>query len=433
MPPKKQKKKKPATKGSGFPLFKSLLWICVVLLTGLTLFVVMHLPLRNTPSKSGTVQSPVARKDSEAPAARSQKKPRPEPAPVWNASVQKEQAQVYEAPIDDFDAKVRSVDLAILMGLAAQGESESLMRHRAVEVRRHRGQEFYYQNLTITLGHEVFPFLAELKKNLDQLGTDFSLQTVDNNPRDLEISILGEPTHHIFLPLALVPEPEPEAQTARASRLVIIIDDLGESMAVAKRLASLPFAVSFSVLPHNTKARQVANLARQENLELLLHLPSEPEGYPKLANSGPGTLRVNMTPAVLEQTLVDNLARLPDVDGVNNHMGSRLTQDKKAMTVVLKHLQGQGKFFVDSLTTPKSCVRDVSKTLGMRYYRRHIFLDNTAKEHAVLLQLKKAESLAKRTGLAVAIGHPYPATLSALESWAKSRDMHVVVCKIQDI
>lgn len=431
MPPKKRKKKTP--KGSGFSLFKSLLWICVVLLTGLTLFVAMHLPLRHAPSTSGTVQPPVAHKASEAPAARSRKKPQPEPAPVWNASVQKEQAQAYEAPVDDFDAKVRSVDLAILMGLGAQGESESRLRHRAVEVRRHRGQEFYYQNLTINLGHEVFPFLAELKKNLDQLGSEFSLQTVDNNPRDLEISILGEPTHHISLPLALVPEPEPEAQTAKAPRLVIIIDDLGESMTVAKRLAALPFAVSFSVLPHNTKARQVSNLARQENLELLLHLPCEPEGYPKSANSGPGTLRVNMTPAVLEQALVDNLALLPDVDGVNNHMGSRLTQDKTAMTVVLGHLQGQGKFFVDSLTTPKSCVRDVSKTLGMRYYRRHIFLDNTAKEHAILLQLKKAESLARRTGLAVAIGHPYPATLSALESWAKTRDMNVVVCKIQDI
>lgn len=433
MPPKKRKKKKPAAKASSFSLFKSLLWICVVLLTGLTLFVVMHLPLKNAPSKPGNVQPPVAHKAPERSDAQSRKEPRPKQPSVRDVPAQKNQTLAYEAQIDDFDAKVRNVDLAILKGLAAQGGSESLMRHRTVELRRHGGQEFYYQNLTINLGQEVFPFLAELKRNLDQLGPGFSLKTVDNNPRDLEISILGEPTHHIFLPLSLVPEAPVEVQTVKAPRLVIIIDDLGESMAVAKRLADLPFAVSFSVLPYNTKARQVADLARQRDLELLLHLPCEPEGYPKSANSGPGTLRVNMTPAVLEQTLADNLARLPEVDGVNNHMGSRLTQDKKAMTVVLGHLQGRGKFFVDSLTTSKSCVRDVSKTLGLRYYRRHIFLDNTAKEHAILLQLKKAESLARRTGLAVAIGHPYPATLSALESWAKTRDMSVVICKIQDI
>lgn len=431
MPPKKSKKKKPAAASPRFSLFKSLLWISVVLMTGLTLFVALHLPLKDGARTPGAVQTPAARQDNGRPAPGVRGEAAAPDVSAGETQVRKKAEQVYEARIDDFDAKVRGVDLAILMGLAAQGESQNIMRHRAVEVRRHGGQEFYYQNLTIDLGHEAFPFLAELKKNLDQLGPEFSLKTVGGNPRDLEISVSGEPTHHIFLPLPNTPEPDPP--TVAAARLVIVIDDLGESMSVANRLANLPFPVSFSVLPHNTKARQVAELARQKNLELLLHLPCEPEGYPTAANSGPGTLRVNMSPAVLERTLADNLARLPEVDGVNNHMGSRLTQDKKAMTVVLGHLHGRGKFFLDSLTTPRSCVREVSESLGMRYYRRHIFLDNTAKEHAILLQLRKAESLARRTGLAVAIGHPYPATLSALEAWAKSRDMSVVICKIQDI
>jgi len=240
---------------------------------------------------------------------------------------------VYEAQSDDFETKVRNVDMAILMALAAQGESQNIMRHKAVEARDHDGQEFFYQNLTITLSQDVFPFLSQLKQNLDQLAPEVSLATVGGNPRDLEISILGEPTHHLFLPLSLPPEPAPP--TVAAPRLVIIIDDLGESMTVAKRLAGLPFKVSFSVLPHNTKAREVAALARKENRELLLHLPCEPDGYPKTANSGPGTLRVNMSEAVLEQTLVDNLARLPEVDGVNNHMGSKLTRDRKAMKMSL--------------------------------------------------------------------------------------------------
>jgi polysaccharide deacetylase 2 family uncharacterized protein YibQ len=308
------------------------------------------------------------------------------------------------------------------------------MRHKAVEARVHNGQEFFYQNLTVSLGHDVFEFLTRLKQNISQLEPEASLTTVDGNPRDLEISILGEPTHHLFLPLRLPPEPtESKEPVASSPKLVIVIDDLGESLATAKRLAALPFKVTFSVLPHNTKARQVAELARRDGLELLLHLPCEPEGYPKAANSGPGTLRTNMSEAALERALVDNLARLPEVDGVNNHMGSKLTQNAKAMTVVLAHLKGRGKFFLDSLTTPKSCVREVSKKLGMRYYRRHMFLDNSASEHAILLQLRKAESLAKRTGLAVAIGHPYPATLSALENWARTRDMGITICTIQDI
>jgi|GEM_PF-770633 len=440
MPPKKRKgKKAPA----GFPklsLFRALLWPCIILVTGLSLFLALRLPLRAPESTSpgpqappverpAPVQPPVEPTVPTTPAAPAPSQERGAPKPSEQAT-----AQAYEAQTDDFDTRVRNVDLAILLALESAGGRDIVMRHKAVEARVHNGQEFFYQNLTVSLGQDVFDFLARLKQNISQLEPQASLATVDGNPRDLEISILGEPTHHLFLPLTLPPEaPEPDEPVAAAPKLVIVIDDLGESMAAAKRLAELPFKVTFSVLPHNTKARQVAGLARQEGLELLLHLPSEPDGYPKTADSGPGTLRTNMSEAALERTLVDNLARLPEVDGVNNHMGSKLTRDAKAMTVVLAHLKGRGKFFLDSLTTPKSCVREVSRKLGMRYYRRHIFLDNSATEHAILLQLRKAESLAKRTGVAVAIGHPYPATLSALETWARTRDKGVTICAIKDI
>jgi hypothetical protein len=434
MPPKKSKGKKARqARLPKLPMFRILLWGCVVLLTGLTLFLALRLPLRQQPVRPENASRPPA--TAQLPARPPSEAQEPDVRPQVGADNETDPSKAvhgdYEAQQDDFEAKVRGVDLAILMALASQGESQDIMRHRAVEERIHEGQGFFYQNLTINLGHDVFPFLSQLKRNLDQLGPEVVMVTVNENPRDLEISIQGAPTHHLFLPLQLMPEPLEPVVTA--PRLVIVIDDLGESMAVAKRLASLPFKVSFSVLPHNSKARPVADLARREGLELLLHLPSEPDGYPRTANSGPGTLRVGMTPAQLERALVDNLARLPDVDGVNNHMGSKLTRDKNAMRIVLAHLHGSGKFFLDSLTTSKSCVREVSKTLGMRYYRRHIFLDNTATEHAILLQLRKAESLARRTGVAVAIGHPYPATLSALESWAKTRDMRIVVCRIQDI
>jgi len=428
MPRKKRKGKKAAKGLPKLSLFKSLFWVCLIFLAGLTLFVAMRLAVFAPPSAQQSQQAA-----APAPSVRPRPAPVTRPAPVEAPSATQKPA--YEAQSEDFETKVRNVDLAILQALYGEGETQNSMRHKAVEARVHDGQEFFYQNLTLVLGRDVFSFLARLKQNLEQLAPEAVLSTVNGNPRDLEISIFGEATHHLFLPLPLTAEPEEEpAPSATAgARMVVVIDDLGESLAVAKRLAALPFKITFSVLPYNSKAREVADLARKERLELLLHLPCEPEGYPKIANSGPGTLRVNMSSQALEQTLAANLARLPEVDGVNNHMGSRLTQDRKAMTIVLAHLKGRGKFFLDSVTTPKSCVRSVTASLKMHYYRRHIFLDNAANENAILLQLRKAESLAKRTGIAVVIGHPYPATLSALESWAKSRDMSVQLCRIQDI
>lgn len=428
MPPKKKKgKRKASPKRSGLPLFKTILWASVILLTGLSLFVAMHLPMRSPGSKPA--------QPSKAPVARTTQDHRQSPDTTARQTAPSTpttgQRRAYEVVADDFENRVRNVDLAILQALGARDDSHNILRHKAVEARTHKGQEFFYQNLTISLGQDVFEFLARLQQNLKRLEPGATLTAVNNSPRDLEVSILGEPTHHIFLPLNLAPAP-PEPAVASA-RLVIIIDDLGESMTTARRLAALPFKVTFSVLPHNTKARQVAQLARHDGLELLMHLPCEPDGYPQKADSGPGTLRVSMSDAELERLLTDNLSRLPEVDGVNNHMGSRLTRDARAMNVVLAHLKGRGKFFVDSLTTSGSSVRQVCRKLGMRYYRRHVFLDNSATEHAIMLQLRKAESLAKRTGLAVAIGHPYPETLSALESWAKTRDMAVTICTIQDI
>lgn len=429
----KKSSEKKAVSLKRYSFFKYLAIICVILLAGLTVFMFMRLDLRQAVTPSLETFRPLAMQPSPRPLA----VPTTDPelgAVSGNggaAEGRREPERAYETPADDFEARVRGVDMAILQALATQGEPRTSMHHRAVEVRIHEGQEFFYQNLTITLGQNVVSFLASLRQNLKQFAPEAVLTTVHGNPRDLEIAVLGEATHHLFLPMSRVPEPV--APAVSKARLVIVIDDLGESVGAARRLVDLPFPVSFSVLPHATKAREVAAQARQRGRELLLHLPCEPDGYPKTANSGPGTLRVGMSPDTLEQTLIDNLARLPEVDGVNNHMGSRLTRDTKAMSIVLAHLKGRGLFFLDSLTTPKSCVRDVSRSLGMRYYRRHIFLDNSAKEHAVLLQLKKAESLARRTGVAVAIGHPYPATLSALESWAKDRDTSVTVCKLEDI
>lgn len=437
MPPKKRKGKKAKSFFSGLSIFKTLAWAGVILLTALTLLLVLRLPVQPPigPTPPATTKDATPKPHTgpqfKQPVTPNTISQRP-PAAASPDSPQAVAVPTYETPPqDDFDAQVRLVDLAILHSLAGLGQSQNILRHKAVEARYHQGQEFFYQNLTVNLDQDVFPFLAALKQNLDQLLPDARLKTLHENPRDLEISILGSPTHHIFLPLQIMPEQTEPVESV--PRLVIVIDDLGESTKTAIRLARLPFPVSFSVLPHNTKAVEVAGIARKNNLELLLHLPCEPEGYPHKANSGPGSLLVSMSAAKLEQTLVDNLRRLPDVDGVNNHMGSRLTRDTRAMTIVLAHLKGQGKFFLDSLTTPKSVVSEVSRQLGTRYYRRHIFLDNTAKEHAIILQLKKAETLAKRNGLAIAIGHPYPETLSALENWARTRDNSVVVCKIQDI
>lgn len=428
MPPKKKNAgKKNQTGGSSrFPLFKSLFWILLVGLAALSILLAIRISAPVPRAKTAVTQG--------SPPAENRHRGKVQPLPEREPVVHMTPPEQYETPVEDFESMVRSVDAAILQSLRVLDASQRTMQHKAVEARMHDGQEYFYQTLTIGPVADNAAFTAELRRNMAAGMPEASLQEIQHDPRNLEISILGVATHHLFIPRLKLTEQTPPKQTSsKHPQLVIIIDDLGASVQTAARLAALPYPVTFSILPYNVRARKVADLARRHDRELLLHLPCEPVGYPTKADSGPGTLKVAMNDAALERTLVEDLGHLPDVDGVNNHMGSRLTQDARAMRIILAHLKGQGKFFVDSVTTGHSAVPQVAKTLRMRYYRRHIFLDNTQSERVILLQLQKAESLARRNGIAIAIGHPYQSTLAALEAWAKKRDTKIVVCKIQDI
>jgi polysaccharide deacetylase 2 family uncharacterized protein YibQ len=71
----------------------------------------------------------------------------------------------------------------------------------------------------------------------------------------------------------------------------------------------------------------------------------------------------------------------------------------------------------------------LAEQLGIPHAARDVFLDNVPTVSAILRQLEEAEHIARRRGQALAIGHPYPATLTVLESWipaAEARGLWLV-------
>ena len=53
---------------------------------------------------------------------------------------------------------------------------------------------------------------------------------------------------------------------------------------------------------------------------------------------------------------------------------------------------------------------------GVPSTRRDVFLDNVQTRSAIDKEFQRLKQLARKRGSAVAIGHPYPVTLSYLES-----------------
>jgi len=196
-----------------------------------------------------------------------------------------------------------------------------------------------------------------------------------------------------------------------AARLAIVIDDLGYREMPAA-LSSLPAEVSISILPDTPFDLATAHQARQEQRDTLLHMPMQPQHQAPLELT---TLTSEMSQHELQQTLRHALSRVPNAVAMNNHMGSALTQNIRAMNWVMAVLDEQGVSFLDSRTTAKSVALKQAHAQGVPALRRHIFLDHFQTQEFVHQQLNLAVKRAKRDGYAIAIGHPYPVTLAALE------------------
>jgi polysaccharide deacetylase 2 family uncharacterized protein YibQ len=95
-------------------------------------------------------------------------------------------------------------------------------------------------------------------------------------------------------------------------------------------------------------------------------------------------------------------------------MGSEFSEHEDKMRVVLEVLKGKGLFFVDSVTSPKSVGVKLARELGMKSGRRNVFLDNEQNGSYIRGQLNQAVRLAKKSGAAIAICHPHPATIQML-------------------
>ena len=146
----------------------------------------------------------------------------------------------------------------------------------------------------------------------------------------------------------------------------------------------------------------------------MLHLPMEPSN-PSAHNPGEGAIFTDMDEKQIAAIITTHLQGFRYIKGVNNHMGSRATEDEKTMTAVLKTLRAHGLYFVDSLTTPRSKAYAIAQKMNVPSGKRAIFMDNEPEVNYSKNFIAKAIKQAKQGGEAIMIGHPRETTLAALK------------------
>ncbi|MCD6281411.1 MAG: divergent polysaccharide deacetylase family protein [Deltaproteobacteria bacterium] len=195
------------------------------------------------------------------------------------------------------------------------------------------------------------------------------------------------------------------------SLVAIIVDDMGLSMKAAKKLGSINAALTFSILPFRPYSREVAWYLHSRGKELILHLPMEGNGK----NPGKGAIYTYMRPEDIRSILSNDLSQIPFISGVNNHMGSKVTQDKAIMSIVYEEINKKGLFFVDSLTTRDSVCKAVALKTGIPFASRDVFLDNKPTYKYISTQLRKLIFIGRYYRSAIGICHPHPMTIYVLK------------------
>ncbi len=199
--------------------------------------------------------------------------------------------------------------------------------------------------------------------------------------------------------------------------VAIVIDDLGQDLKPAQELLALQDRVTLAVMPGLPQSRKIAELARKQGREVLVHLPMEAKSRAD-KRPAPGMLRSDMTPMQFLAAVNDDLDSVPGAAGINNHEGSALTENREAMTFLMSELKTRNFFFLDSLTTPKSTAYAVAKEFGLKSAKRDVFLDNDSnRPSSIRKQFAELAQIAKQNGKAIGIGHPHPSTLAELEHW----------------
>jgi len=197
--------------------------------------------------------------------------------------------------------------------------------------------------------------------------------------------------------------------------IALIIDDVGYDLHALKRILNLSIPVAISILPASPKAVQAAEMTHAAGQLVMLHLPMEPSSKHYRDRMDHSFLRVGMDALTIRRMMLQDLDKIPYVEGINNHMGSMLTRMAKPMVSVMQVCREKELFFVDSKTSSQSVAATVAKTYGVSWGSRQVFLDDSVALKQMNKMWKRLERCVEHQQRCIVIGHPHRETLDFLD------------------
>lgn len=207
----------------------------------------------------------------------------------------------------------------------------------------------------------------------------------------------------LFISMFIIPS-NVLAKNNSTKHVAIVIDDFGNGMKGTHEILSLPIPLTIAVMPFLSTTEHDAHLAHEKGHEVIVHLPMEPESGKK-SWLGPGAITSDLSEKEIRKRVNEAIDAVPHAVGMNNHMGSKITADKRIMKMVLEECQKRGLYYLDSKTSSKSVVPMLAKEMGLPYLENQLFFDEEYSTSHIIRQANLLVNKLESVKEIIAIGH----------------------------
>ena len=205
----------------------------------------------------------------------------------------------------------------------------------------------------------------------------------------------------------------------KQSRVVIgticlVIDDFGFAQNKdVQDFIQINENITAAIIPGTLYAESIGRYADSIGVETIIHMPMEShkEDNIKYAVS----LNEKLNAALVEEKIQFAFDEVPTALGMNNHQGSKATENLQLMKDVARSLKSMDKFFLDSFTNPESRGYITMRRYGVPTQLRQVFLDHVEDPATIKFNLDSLAILSHHMDIAVGIGHVKPITLEILK------------------
>ncbi len=211
----------------------------------------------------------------------------------------------------------------------------------------------------------------------------------------------------------VVKEPPPILRPIPEGDIVLIIDDFGyRNDEVTDGFLTLDAPMTYAVIPGHRFSESFGKAASEKGYEVIIHMPMET--HARVNGETEFRLLTDMEDKEIQRRLEKAFHQLPMAVGMNNHQGSKGTENRRLMEIVAQYLRSRGAYFIDSRTSAQSIGEEVMRTHKVPTSHRAVFLDNDADPDLIRIQLSKLKEKSRIYGFAIGIGHARPNTLNVL-------------------